>query len=293
MRRSLVVFVFGVMAAACSSDSTGNAAPTESNPDSGPAHPFALLPYGIDPGVTHADRSGAERFSYDYVKGSPAAWTSTFEAAASYRCKAGAVSSVGVSYAESNGSAPPLYQFVAPTELPADDWCWLLIHQDSSFEVGLDGAPGEIWFTDFFTGSALHVRKLKTSSKNPNLLGVVFSEEMDAAQLIGTSFVTTQGASEICIVRGPDCAPAGEPFVTKAVDVRMSAPAGSADVTVTLPGGALGSGRDVASGAAARGVPLTDGNLVLVVGPDDWTDCPEDGPGPSSCWISSNPPPTG
>lgn len=291
MRRFEVLYTIPIVVVGCTnqgqSDSSATSSPKPPS-NAAPSLPVTLVPAGLVHGATNHDRLGLHKFSYAPTNGPPAVWSADVEKAATYRCSQVSVKPKVVQL-DAKGGAPPLVELRAPAELPADDWCWLLVEQSPTLRVGYDGKSSGVWHAHFFTGSALRPVRVKVSGKNPKLVSLTFSEPFDAAPLIGKAFVSPDnGAAIKCVLKGALCAAVGESFFTQALDVEMSSPVGAVGITVTLPGNLAGAGRDVAAGAAASKTALNAGNLAVHVASGDWKPCEDT----ASCWTHEMPPPT-
>lgn len=284
--RSLPTLMCLGIVSACAEDRRPEPSPA-GTADAAASGPAVLGPTGPLPGATNVPLEGLFRFSYQVTP--PAwKWKPKLEAAATYLC-ASAEQLVEVRDVLGKDGAPSYtVELVAKANLPADEWCWLRIQQSSELEVAYATGQGA-WSTHFFTGSALRPIRVRFSPKNPDILSIVFSEPFDAAQLIGKLSLTLGDATVDCILRGTDCAKAGEPFLTSAVDVRLTSTATSAPLALKIPGTVMGSGRTVAQGAAKSGDALTAGSLSFRLEAQQWAPCDD---GSSTCWSDHRPLPT-
>lgn len=235
--------------------------------------------------------SGLVKFSFAPTNGSPANWKGLVESSSQYLCaKDKSPKAVELHELESKGSGDlPAVEVRAKTDLPADEWCWLVVQQGPDLRVGADGKATGSWSTHFFTGSALRPVRVQFTSKVPNVISIAFSEPFDADQVVGKKIVDCGTSLKAeCVLRGTECAVAGQQFLTSALDIRLSGPAAAIPTSVLLPSVVQGSGRDVAAGAAATGDSVAEGVLKLQIGSTNWTSCHD---GNATCWTDEKAPP--
>jgi hypothetical protein len=153
-------------------------------------------------------------------------------------------------------------QLVAASPLAPDAWHWIVIDQDKNIRV----AGADIftpWQARFFTGSAPRILGVQGSTtKNPDILNVTFSEPVDAATIDASSLVFVAGSSAAkCVLRGQTCMDRTQQFMTVSVPIKLNGAFAPGAIAFELSGSVMGSGRSVAEGAAKSGHSLV-GDVV-------------------------------
>ncbi|MCC6750556.1 MAG: hypothetical protein IT371_23025 [Deltaproteobacteria bacterium] len=300
MYRIGILVVSGILSLACAQAPDEPPAPkagTGGSPgvsNAAPARPVGLLPRSGRRGGTNVDTSGLFGFSWTPTSGTLAAITPVIEARAAYVDEAGARVAAEVVFEDVSKTEPgtePYFRLRAKTPLEPDRWHWLVLEQDAELRV-VGAEHGGAWSVHFFTGSFPHLVAARTSGeKDPLLMYLDFSEPLTVTAGDAARLVTQRGvAAGSCVLRGIECLGQRESVVTEGVQLRLRAPLDPATAAFEVPGATDGSGRTVLEGAAAAGVLLTGGALVVAPPADAWRACAD---GAGQCWEETRDVPAG